>query len=104
MSTNPRDTQFAGFAKLLWQEIVVHFASLEQKQHITDGCAVCSRTYEELGAIIEPLIAERAYDLVEHVIQSQLQGIELLMRLDREWMAEQMQSIPDVTQWPEDYL
>lgn len=97
-----RDTQFAGFAKLLWQEIVVHFASLEQKHHIEDGCIVCNRTYEELAAIIEPLIAERAYDLVEHTIKSQAQGVDLIWKNDHEWMAEQMQSIPDLTQWPED--
>lgn len=96
MSTNPRETQFAGFAKLLYEDFLRQAESDTLQETLVPDYA------DKWRMKTEQIIARRAYDLVEHVIQSRLQGIELLMRLDREWVAEQVQSIPDLTEWPED--
>lgn len=64
-----RDTQFAGFAKGVWNEVTTLFESLEKEHVIDDGCIMCNWTPEQIAQLVEPLIAHRAYDLVEHACE-----------------------------------
>jgi len=65
-----RDTHFAGFAKLLWEE-----ASNTPMNEI------------------EQLIARRAYDLVVHALNTcSLEAFEI--------MGNGVQEVPDLTEWP----
>lgn len=89
MSANPRETQFQGFAKLLFDEL---------PWNDIDILDAANRWEERWKAHI----ARRAYDLVEHVVKSQAQGVDLIWKNDREWIAERMQPIPDLDKWPED--
>lgn len=77
MSINPRDTQFAGFATLL----------LEQLLNI-DGVHVES-SYGEAHELWKPIIAQRAYDLVAHAVNETI-GIS---KIDH---------VPDLTEWPKE--
>jgi hypothetical protein len=77
MSTNPRDTQFAGFAGLL----------LEQLLNV-EGVYVES-SYGEVRTLWEPIIAQRAYDLVAHAVNETI-GIS---KIDH---------VPDLIEWPKE--
>jgi len=85
----PRDTQFAGFARLLKSSI-----------DIAEMCP--STSFGEVDRRIELLIAQRAYDLVAHTLRQTMQGVELLFIDDESWIKERVVAIPDMTEWPHD--
>lgn len=66
---NARDTKFIGFAKGVWGEVTTLFESLEKEHDISDGCIMCNWTPEKIAQLVEHLIAQRAYDLVEHACE-----------------------------------
>lgn len=83
MSENERDTHFAGFANLHYPEISKLFFTMYAR--ISELSPI-----EEIDALedeIKKLIAQRAYDFAEHVIDVML--------------VTSVTDIPDVTQWPE---
>ena len=67
-----RDNQFAGFAKMLWQEL---YHEIDWQQ--------------DSGENAEQIIAQRAYDLVMHAV-SETTG------------AKSIDHVPDMRQWPEE--
>jgi hypothetical protein len=81
--SNPRDTQFAGFAKLLAEEL--------PEPPIDDS--VLGIVHAEWREQVELIIAQKTYDLVGHAFrETQVwhnDGIDCAV-----------QSIPDMTEWP----
>lgn len=71
-----RDTQFKEFAKLLWQELL--YAS--QLKAVVNVLIRVPAEREEA----ETIIAQRAYDLMEHIM-----------------MYAPVSPVPDMTEWPE---
>lgn len=82
-----RDTQFAGFAKLLWEEMQDRSADNEFEDK--------RRVGPEYTAYMQLVIAQRAYDLVMHAI-ARIDPADL----DRLSTAETVARIPDLTAWP----
>ena len=80
---NPRNTQFAGFAKLLMKDLD----------------AVSTTTYANLGKAREAYelaIARRAYDLAMHVIEHT--DPEICGEYDAP--ESKIRFVPDLTEWP----
>lgn len=71
-----RDTQFAGFAKALTDELIKYLTSRS------------GLTLDEIEREWHKIIAHRACDLVCHTISSRAQGMELLVRYDPEWIRD----------------
>lgn len=95
---SPRDTLFAGYAKLLfdeYQSYCVYFAATHHHLSTDDYNKQCREGLQQM-------IAQRAYDFTAHIMRSQAQGIEILSRDDPEYIAERVSSIPDMRQWPKD--
>jgi hypothetical protein len=95
MSNNPRDTQFAGFAKALYDDIRHMFDDL-QSQKYWGELDEAKQTEED----IKSYIARRAYDLIEHACDA----ID-----DKQWDYESRlsswhmrESIPDMPVLPEE--
>lgn len=86
MTTDPRDTQFAGFAARLLQELLDQGAYVAISEWATGGDSFKS----------EQLIARRAYDLAthiyEHAINANTADPEIGLRY-----------IPDLREWPEEH-
>ncbi len=83
MSDDPRNTQFAGFANLLYEE-------LDKRDYlwIADGDEQSVKT---------PL-SQRAYDLVQHALHSfELAELECCESRD-----ELLPGIPDMTEFPKE--
>jgi hypothetical protein len=89
-----RDTQFAGFAELLWKDISssLNLISLEYSPK------------QSVDEYIEESITRRAYDLVFHAADA----LNKLRALDASYKDEVgvtipaiIQRIPDMTEWPE---
>ena len=87
MSTNDRDTKFAGFAKLLQDELN------DAWEHYMHNLASISS--EEYFQEIHQIIARRAYDLIEHV-QSQFP-----IAFHPGGVRGIISSVADMQQWPE---
>jgi len=83
--THPRDTQFAGFAKLLYPELGYLFAALYSARLQND-----ERRVEQATQAIKTRIARRTYDLVKNG-----------MKYIHDWMPD-ISDIPDITAWPKD--
>lgn len=83
MSTLPRDTQFIGFAQLLRAEVVKQLILLDVDISL------------EQQAIIDALIAKRAYDLVWHTLAHIDQS-----SLPYQPLVSIIPAIPDMTTWP----
>jgi hypothetical protein len=79
MSTNERDTHFLGFAKLLADEILPY-----------DGY--------QFGTDTLQLIAQRAYDLEEHVFNHTTEAMTIFDSFE---VLCELNEIPDLTQWPD---
>lgn len=78
-----RDTQFMGFAKLLWDEI----------SDIMAEATAYGREYSINESEIEYAIARRAYDFLKH-------GFRESDVWHRKGLDAAVQSIPDLTEWP----
>lgn len=85
MNENARDTQFAGFSRLLWDEV----RNLQRRQFnsLNDGLVHLSTEWDEETA---RLIAQRAYDFACHIATHTV----LTAHGD-------MSKIPDMTTLPE---
>jgi len=80
MSDNPRNTQFAGFADLVYEETGKALSHADMKLRI----------------------ARLAYDLVAHTIRSQAQGMDLFVIHDPEWMQDRIKDVPDMKEPPKE--
>jgi len=90
MSNTLRDTQFAGFAKLLWEELL----ELRGRGYIDVANDMMD---EEWNAEYRQIIARRAYDLVGHALENIDPN-----DLDRLSPDERVLKMPDLTEWPEE--
>jgi len=101
MSNTARDTQFAGFAHALLNELKPDISRLSSALLI----AVRSHNEQEVNRIswlIETCIAERAYDLVAHAVEF---TDDMDMRRLRAGMLSGAQvalHIPDMTEFPKE--
>lgn len=96
MSTNPRETQFQGFAKLLFDELntqsLLAFPTMYGPDHTPEQ-------HKELKALIEHIIAQHAYDLVKHAVEEcESQESAFEARMTSEAL---LRNIPDMINWPE---
>jgi hypothetical protein len=88
MGDNERDTHFAGFARLLRQDI---FAKLN---FLDFGFSDQQQATIDRG--VDKMIAQRVYDLVMHTLLH-VEHIDL----DRLTDEEHAKKIPDLTEWPQ---
>lgn len=79
-----RDTQFAGFAKLLWKEI--------------DQVIEASANGEEMEQKVCALLSQRSYDFARHVAREV--EIEMLSHYSPS-REEIMDAIDDLAEWPQ---
>jgi hypothetical protein len=102
-----RDTQFAGYAHVLWEELAARINALDDECNLTeevvDGCVMCNLKPERIAVVLEQVIAQRAYDLMQHVVGYSLEyldecGHELSGGMGKRIGA----SISDLTTWPEE--
>lgn len=86
---NSRDTQFAGFAKMLLNDIM--------RSNAVDIVDVQRFWRDEDIAEVEQIIARRAYDLAHHIIEHvEISAIDMLS------IDECVERIPDMDEWPEE--
>ena len=94
--TQERDTHFAGFAKLLIQEID------EQVGAVTKWGLERNASEKEIARELysrwTTLIAQRAYDLAYHFIENNYQHRGTF----RGEIRASVQMLPDLTAWPEE--
>ena len=102
MSTNPRDTQFRGSAKLLIEAIdkVTDDFCKEPfdkgiKALARDICA--SDAYEEK---VQTLVAQWAHDLACHIVDHVSESQAAMREVENLTAAEIVQDIPDMAEWP----
>lgn len=98
-----RDTQFAGFAKLLPEDMKPDLTMLFTEMH-ANYPSNSPKGIEEAEEIIKQHLAQRAYDLVRHAVEhAMLTGMSLPGYIDKErYITHVMQAIPDMTEWPEE--
>jgi hypothetical protein len=97
MSDEPylaRDTQFIGFAKLLFEELKPDLALLLAEIQINKGGGI-----EAAEEIIKQHLAQRAYDFMKYMM-----GIMpyLVNNANIPTLDAVMQYIPDMTEWPKE--
>jgi len=94
MTGTERDMHFQRFAKLLWDELMMMSGGNYGWIDVSDD-----GLDSELIEKYKTLIAQRAYDLVVHCFQNAptatLEHANLRIGMD-----EEMQYIPDLTEWP----
>jgi hypothetical protein len=88
MSDNPRDTQFAGYAKLLLKKL---FAG--------EDIWIDTIT-PDWEAKWERIIAQGAYDLASHILSHTTEAMVAECELPS-CIPECVESLPDLTAWPE---
>jgi hypothetical protein len=96
MTNNERDTKFLGFARLLFEELPEYPDSSEFVYEL-------QLALNDWTEAVEKLIAQRAYDLVYHVLET-AEAHNLFAHdfygyfsLDTE---AKLTEIPDLTEWP----
>lgn len=90
MSSDPRDTQFSGFAALLWTDISQGLSFFD--------FGLSAEQQASIDTAMKKMIAERAYDLVDHTVC----WIEPIDYQCHENPCEViLKTIPDLTIWPE---
>ena len=96
MSNSSRDTQFQGFAKLLFEQTMATSAL-----DMVDAERFWGDTHI---AELKLLLAQRAYDLALHVLQevgslhvNRVYSKEELL----EYLKDKLTDVPDMTTWPE---
>src|SRR2546429_703841 len=96
MSNNPRDTQFSGFAKLLFDELSERGLVAIVNKIFNGPPDLLMQAQEEVNQLTQKIIAQRAYDLVAHV---------LFDHEDLKWQALEdisVEEITDLTEWPKE--
>ena len=107
MSTNERDTYFQGFAQLLWDELKefdpydFDLTAKDSWQILHNGEGFDPSILEEH---IKRIIAQRAYDLVFHILKN-ADDLYLDMGGYKDFpsddtVVQNMKHLPDITQWP----
>ena len=90
MSENERDTHFAGFAKVLFDELLS-----------VDAGRIDISSYNQMDdAMIDRyrlIITQRSYDLVKHAIEEDSDVPQWMLTNRKKHVAD----VPDVTAWPE---
>ena len=86
-----RDTQFAGFAKLVVEDLRLH-----------GGFPMRPVNRSEVRPLIERIIARRAYDLAYHVMSETTVGMAAENEGGELSRQENIDAIPDLTHWPEE--
>lgn len=95
---NPRDTQFAGFAKLLFAEVEDMFANRDSAYDDCDD----EREQKAINDICS-VFAERAYNLVLHTLWRTTPAGGSTIREYKGLTVEEIANlIPDLTEWPKD--
>ena len=87
MSTDKRDTQFMGFSKLLWKEII----ALSYDQCLAEGIIDVDVVNHEQ----ETLISRRAYDLAEHILKD-------IQYDDEKYIDDHVRKLSDMIEWPKE--
>jgi hypothetical protein len=82
-----RDTHFAGFAKLLWEEI----GNCLDERHVYLDTVM---NWDETEAALQVVIAQGAYDLACQVVGETMGGSESTIE-------NFVAGVPDMTEWPE---
>jgi len=90
-----RDNHFAGFAKLLWDDLLEAnghgYIDVNADDNPADGWSSLDGRVERPGYLT--VIARRAYDLVVHALNTcSLEAFEI--------MGNGAQEVPDLTEWP----
>jgi hypothetical protein len=91
---SPRDTQFVGFARLLWEEMQSHAFINEFKDRRCVG--------PEYVEYMQRLIAQSIYDLVAQSADFVMDGAVLPKEAREEVSKYIMSRIPDMTEWPKE--
>jgi len=90
MSTK-RDTQFTGFAKAVWAELEANINFIPES----------TKHRKTFLPIVEGIIARRAYDLVEHVLET-IQSDEWQWADERTENTEEIiKALPDMSELPQ---
>lgn len=111
MSTNPRDTQFQGFADLVFDKLSeLGLIALADVHNFKENPDLAVTLQQEMNACTKQILANAAYDLVRHAIYCD--GItrpywpgeahygQASDIYERETTAA-ANNIPDMRQWPE---
>jgi hypothetical protein len=101
MTDNERDTKFAGFAKLLWDELKefdpydfdLRSKGSWQVLHSGGGEGFDPTILEEH---IQRIIAQRAYDLAYHILYETSPGMERVFGIPYK-----LEHLPDLKKWPD---
>jgi len=88
---NSRDTQFACFGKLLYEELAQNVL-LSDKRRLSE--------IEDFKHEQELIVARRVYDLVEHTIANIVPN-DIQQSTNQKSIAEIVETIPDMTKWPD---
>ncbi len=84
--SNERDTHFAGFANLLDEEIEAALENIAEFSFVPDA----------ISDDIKHIIAQRAYDLAYHFVESAYEHRGTF----RGEINASVQMLPDLTEWP----
>src|SRR2546429_8863276 len=88
-----RDTQFSGFAKLLFDELSERGLVAIVNKIFKGPADLLMQAQEEVNQLTQKIIAQRAYDLVAHVL------------FDHEALEDiSVEEITDLTEWPKEDL
>jgi hypothetical protein len=79
-----RDTHFVGFARLLMKDLLWDSGGFSFNVPVGEAIEKC-----------KVVIAQRAYDLVEHALEN-------TSLYDLDSYEEQIKPIPDMTEWPKE--
>lgn len=95
MSSNPRDKQFTGYAKLLHEELKPYLTALSLALGSKN-----TRDLEWAEHMIQSIMAQRAYDLALHIASHVTEGDIASMDAGMSTVQQCVNAIPDLTQWP----
>ncbi len=105
MNENERETHFQGFAKLLFDDLSqLGLVALIDLRNFPDHPDRALEMQAGMVQLTQQIIARRAYDLVDHVLNSLVDdhlGIDYDLHY---WPNDQLidEYIPDLTEWPKE--
>jgi hypothetical protein len=89
-----RDTQFAGFAKLLMQEMIALRGYIDIGGYSDEDALSSASDYVEI-------ITQYSYDLACHIVEHVSESMAALREVESMSVQECVNEIPDMTEWPE---
>lgn len=96
MTNTPRDTQFAGFAALLFKEMDAEIE--RERQRVKNTLRYDKQEEQEFFNRLRVMMTRHAYDLVSHALCT-LNPIAFQSSKDEDEIVVQ---VPDLTAWPEE--